>query len=187
MLQPTPDPPDAPTTLYAAVAALPANSKWSIDHLDVQDNGQAFATAIIMGQATAISDGSYKDRVGTSASMLHGSSRSHVIASVNVVPGRPSEQSAYRSELSGIIGSLTTIRLVCQLHNIQSGSVTIGLDGYEAMRQSSGNWPLDPQQTDFDMLKAIRLLQPAISPSMSSGLRFAATRTTTSRSRISAF
>lgn len=45
---------------------------------------------------------------------------------------------------------------VCRVHDIQSGSITIGLDGEQALIQASGDWPLSPSQADFDMLHDIR-------------------------------
>ena len=110
--------------------------KWSVESVDVVDNGRSFAAAIIRGTARAVSDGSFKNEMGTSASILfHTKSKDpNRIISVNSVPGNREEQSAYRSELAGISGSLSVIAAVCTVHDIQSGSITIG-----ATRWQKGN------------------------------------------------
>jgi hypothetical protein len=41
------------------------------------------------------------------------------IISVNSVPGNSDEQSAYRSELVGVSGSLSIIEAVCTVHDVQ--------------------------------------------------------------------
>jgi hypothetical protein len=53
-----------------------------------------------------------------------------------MVPGWEDDQSPYRSELTGIVGSLTLLLAVCYSFDIQSGSVTLALDGDSAMKQA---------------------------------------------------
>ena len=74
----------------------------------------------------------------------------------NAVPGNPDEQSSYRSELSGISGSLAVISAVCDKYGIVSGSVKIALDGQQVMLKSRSLWPLSPSDKDFDLLTDIR-------------------------------
>lgn len=115
---------------------------------------------IISGQATAVSDGSFKevkgDRFGTSSFVLRGANRAAGALGVNSVPGNYHEQSAYRSELAGISGSLAIISAICDKYDITSGSITIALDGEQALLNASSTWPLSPQDADFDMLTDIR-------------------------------
>jgi hypothetical protein len=59
-------------------------------------------------------------------------SRARLI-SVNSVPGNREEQSAYRSKLAGVSGSLSLIAAVCMVHDIHSRSIAICLDGKQAM------------------------------------------------------
>jgi hypothetical protein len=56
----------------------------------------------------AVSDGSFKNAIGISASILFYSKATdpNRIISVNSVPGNREEQSAYRSELAGVSGFL---------------------------------------------------------------------------------
>jgi ribonuclease HI len=54
---------------------------------------------------------------------------------------------------------------ICRIHDIQEGSITIGLDGYEdlqaaagyqALQAATGNWPLNPERPNFDLIMDIR-------------------------------
>jgi hypothetical protein len=74
----------------------------------------------------------------------------------NWVPGTPTDQSAYRSELAGIAGILSVIAIIIQHYDITNGSITIALDGYSALDQSAAETPLRIGQPDFDILQDIR-------------------------------
>ena len=145
-------------TILGALDQRPLQDKWSVQSSDIVDNGSFIAAAIIRGDARAVSDGSFKNEMGTSASILfHSRSKDpRRILSVNYVPGNREEQSAYRSELAGISGSLSIISAVCSVHDIQTGAITIGLDGEQALISASEDWPLNPESPDHDLLTDIR-------------------------------
>lgn len=146
--------PNTTLSLQALHAASP--SKWSIYNFDCDDEGLEMADAIRQGYAKAVSDGSYKDQQGTSGFCLFGHTDAISLASVNGVPGSPSVQSAYRSELAGIAGIITAVELICTKHSIMQGDIEVGLDGSKAMNQTKGDWPLQPSQADFDLLMDLR-------------------------------
>jgi hypothetical protein len=129
-----------------------------VQSADVVDNGRSIAAAIIRGSARAVSDGSFKNAMGTSASILFHSKATdpNRIISVNSVPGNCEEQSAYCSELTGVSGALSLIVAVCIVHGIHTGSIPIGLDGEQAMIAASEDWPLSPAHPDYDLLKGIQ-------------------------------
>ena len=147
-----------PTTILDALNNCPDLDKWAVQSVDVVDNGRSIAAAIIRGDARAVSDGSFKNEMGTSASILFHtrSTDPYRIISVNSVPGNRNEQSAYRSELAGVSGSLSTIAAVCVVHDINTGSISIGLDGEQALIAASEDWPLNPERPDYDLLIDIR-------------------------------
>jgi hypothetical protein len=60
----------------------------------------------------------------------------------NWVPGTPTDQSAYRSELAGIAGILSVVAITIQHYDITKGSITVALDGYSAQDQSATKTPL---------------------------------------------
>jgi hypothetical protein len=127
----TNQPETTPCFIRAALDLLKKLDKWSVQSADVVDNGRSIAAAIIRGSTRAVSDGSFKNAMGTSASILFHSKATdpNRLISVNSVPGNREEQSAYRSKLAGVSGSLSLISAVCMVHDIHTGSITIGLDG----------------------------------------------------------
>ena len=147
-------------TIHQILASRPSDDHWAVTRVEIPNDGIHLAMGIISGQATAVSDGSYKeeagDHYGTSAFVLRGANRSAGALGINSVPGHNHEQSSYRSELAGISGSLAIIAAVCDKYGITSGSITIALDGEQAMLNASSSWPLSPQDTDFDLLTDIR-------------------------------
>ena len=145
-----------PQSLIEHIHALPDTDQWASQQIEVTDEGQDLAHGITDGTATAISDGSFKKGYGTSCSILRGSTITTRIISINTVPGPTDSQSAYRSELAGISGSLLIIQAICNMHHIQNGCITIGLDGQSAMKSVSQKQQPKPQQPDFDLLCDIR-------------------------------
>jgi hypothetical protein len=153
-----PTPTSQPDRLADLLTTAPPLDCWAAGLIHVVDNGRLFAAAILRGEARAVSDGSFKNEMGTSASVLyHSTSKdpNHMVG-VNAIPGNCNEQSAYRSELAGILGSIAITAAICQLHDIQDGSITFGLDGIQALRAAAGNWPLNPEPPDFDLITDIR-------------------------------
>jgi hypothetical protein len=112
----------------------------------------------IRGSVRAVSDGSFKNAMGASASILFRfkATDPNRLISVNSVPGNREEQSAYRSKLAGVSGSLSLISAVCMVHDIHTGSITIGLDSKQAMIAASEDWPLSPARPDYDLFTDIR-------------------------------
>jgi hypothetical protein len=97
-----------------------------------QDKCQAILIAITKGTARTISDGSYNSLTHKGTSSLTIVADKHNIDPLdgdNWVPGLPTDQSAYRSELAGIAGILSAVVVIIQQYDITSGSITIALDG----------------------------------------------------------
>jgi hypothetical protein len=110
------------------------------------------------GAIQAVSDGSFKSQHGTAAWMIVISSEC-VIYGSTVAPGDPSDQSAYRSELTGLYGIAMSIRYL-ELHFDFRGSVTIGCDGLSALRKASTECDFtNPNEPQFDLITAIRQLR----------------------------
>ena len=66
------------------------------------------------------------------------------------------DQSAYRSELAGVIAALAILDVLVRHHDISYGAVTIALDDDSALIQSGGDWPLRVDQPFFDYFQVIR-------------------------------
>ena len=70
--------------------------------------------------------------------------------------GPASSQSAYRSELAGVIVSLTILNVIVCHNSIIEGAVTIVLDDLTVMGEAGGDWPLSLDQKCFDYLQIIQ-------------------------------
>lgn len=143
-------------TLEEIFDLMHSQDRWAVDGFSTEDEGLALAEGIISGTATAVSDGSYKNGIGTSGFVLRGAMRRLGAIGDNVVPGNPCEQSSYRSELAGISGVLAVVLAICKKYDITQGCITMALDGEQAMLKARSVWPLSPTDTDFDLLTDIR-------------------------------
>jgi hypothetical protein len=135
---------------------MPTGDRWAADNFHTDDSCWSLAEGIINGTATAVSDGSYKDQIGTSGFVLRGLHRKLSAIGNNVVSGNPAEQSSYQSELAGILGTLAVVAATCRRYDITDGSILVALDGEQALLKASSSWPLSPTDTDFDLLCDIR-------------------------------
>jgi hypothetical protein len=137
----------------------PADIKWAVQRFATQDEGQNVATAIRSGHAIAVCDGSYKDSFGTAAFVLEGATSANRVVAVHIVPGAPEEQSSFRSELSGILGVVYMVQLICTTYQITSGSICLGCDGEQALTQAldeTKSGRVEVKRSDYDILSAIR-------------------------------
>jgi hypothetical protein len=141
---------------YVSYIRNQSRDKWTVGKFSATDEGLDFADAIRAHTAIAVSDGSYKDNRGSSASILVGNDINKAILSANYVPGDSASQSAYRSELAGISGSLTHISAVCEKYNIESGTVTLALDGESALKAVSKSVTPSAHWSDYDLIMDIR-------------------------------
>ena len=106
------------TMINDALLLRPRGDRWAVDVLGNNDNGRSVAMAILKGTARAISDGSFRDQLGTSSTVIYGDEEHNRMISVNAVPGHRQEQRAYRSELAGIKGALAIHESVCKVQDL---------------------------------------------------------------------
>ena len=165
---PPPSPPVAlaPTTLAQAVDLLPEKQSWAVSELLSHDEGRGMAQAISQGQAMAVSDGSFDQGTSTSAFIITKRKRDGKmfcnLTGSNVVPGIQEEQDSYRAELGGVMGIVTSVALLCQLHQLDSGSLEIGLDGKSAKEAIFSDTPPAVDAKAYDLLRAVRGLMASL-------------------------
>ena len=114
-----------------------------------QDQGLVVAQAITKGNATGISDGSFKHNRGTAACIIEANNNNNNsrVCAVHDTPGNSTDQSPYRSELGGISMMLLIIQGVIRYYGITQGSIELGLDGKS---DGTGEWKLySPPKTTF--------------------------------------
>jgi hypothetical protein len=110
------------------------------------------------GTIQAVSDGSFKASHGTAAWMAVISSVC-IIYGLSVSPGEASDQSAYRSELTGLYGIAMTIRHLERKFSFR-GKVIIGCDGLSALTRASFDCDFtNPNEPQFDLITAIRQIR----------------------------
>jgi hypothetical protein len=103
----------------------------------------------------AVSDGSFKNGHGTTAWILYASESCNCIGRV-VVPGQSQDQSAYRSELTGLYAIAVSIFFLESQYHVQ-GKVIVGCDGLSALRQVSKPLDfIDPSVPQYDLILATR-------------------------------
>jgi hypothetical protein len=124
---------------------MPFDSKWAIQEHALPSDLRPIIASLCLGTARAISDGSFKDKFGTSAFTI-------LDAFLNIVPGHPDDQGAYRSELAGLHGTWA---------GIASGSVEVGCDGLSALNKAFDTWPPEPANPHFNLLSALRKMIPS--------------------------
>ena len=110
-----------------------------------------------------MSDGSFNPTLQRASSsfiiaLAENSNIDILLSGSNFVPGLPEDQSAYRSELAGILGVLYSVEILVTHFHTTSGSITIALDGESALDEARGDWPLQIHQPHFDLLQVIRVL-----------------------------
>jgi len=108
----------------------------------------------------AFSDGSFKETCGTAAWIIGTEDYGDMISGRAICPGGPTDQSAYRSELSGLYSILAVIHQLCLFYEVKEGQVEIGCDGSAALRIAFGRDPiLSSDIPDFDLVGAIYSLR----------------------------
>lgn len=143
---------------------MPARSapdkKWSTQNAQHLANGRSeLAQAIQSLTAMGVSDGSFKDQYGTAAWTIQAPNSMAHLTRVNIIPGAPNIQSAYKSELGGLYGIIVAVEALCEHYDIDSGSITIACDGESALHYAfdwENKWLL--KTPHLDLILAIQTM-----------------------------
>jgi hypothetical protein len=133
--------------------------RWAVSSFAVADGGAVIAEAIRQGIAVAVCDRSFKDAFGTAAYVLEGATMAKRMVVVLVTPGEPSDQSPYRSKLSGLFGVVTMVHIICEQFKITSGAIEVGCDCKSALRHVFGKGPgfeAGMKDPDYNLQSVIR-------------------------------
>ena len=130
--------------------------RWVLEDTETpDDDGKAIAATIIQGNAKCISDGSTKERLGTSAAIMVMEDETKAYLIKNRVPGVDDEQHSYRSELCGILANVLMINIIAKIHDIQDGRITIGCDNESALWKCFLTDTTDTGDSSFDLIRVI--------------------------------
>jgi hypothetical protein len=149
-------PPEAhPTTLSMMVKTLGPSDMWEIEVLQIKDEGINVAKAIRAGKCRVVSNGLYQEGRTASAFTIHGQDPNKHVTTCNVVPLPCQDANSYRGELEGIFRTLTTLALICKLHNIHTGAAMVGLDGLSTFVNIQQEDAPPPHILHYDLVMAI--------------------------------
>ena len=151
----TPAPPPIPNDFSDHLQLLPATAHWALQSMVRIGNMLELSEALQSGTAVAVSDGSYKLNLGTSAFIVTTPGCSSHVRGANRVPGPLKEGDSYRCELAGLYGIILTVNALCQAHGISSGKCTIACDNDSAIRVCMPGFIPEPSQDSFDLVNAI--------------------------------
>lgn len=148
----------APQTFDKYLKSIPTLS-WCVSSINMLEDGKPLIEVITSGLTAnilAVSDGSFKDNYGAAAWTI-GTLELHDILHGKVVcPGAAKDQSAYRSELTGLYAMMTVLHHLCLFNGIEESYVELGCDGASAL---STIFDRDPVLTtdipDYDLVGAI--------------------------------
>jgi hypothetical protein len=96
ILAPSASPQPLSLSFSQTIEALPPDSKWAIQEHALPSDLRPIIASLHLGTARAISDGSFKNKFGTSAFTVLDTFDCSVLG-LNIVPGHPDDQGAYRS------------------------------------------------------------------------------------------
>ena len=103
----------------------------------------------------AVSDGSLRYTLGTSAFVIEGSSPAHRVLGYNRVPGPVEEGDSHRCELAGLYAIVNVVNCLCKLHEISSGSITIACDNTSALKPTAQDYLPHPRQKNLDLMQSM--------------------------------
>jgi len=149
------EPAATPSTLQEAILSLPSTCLWAVQHAKADYQGAAVAHAIAQGTAVAVSDGSLRHTLGTSAFVIEGPTSDHHVIGYNRVPGPVEEGDSHRCELAGLYAIVTTVNCLCHFHSITSGSITIACDNTGSLKPTAVDFLPHPRQKNLDLMQAL--------------------------------
>ncbi|CAJ1959901.1 unnamed protein product, partial [Cylindrotheca closterium] len=136
------------TTWEAASAEVDKYFGWTPEELEIVGDEGRLVEALLSGHLCVISDGSYKRALGTAAVQLlpRQGEKDRVIVWCQT-PGLPQDQSAYRSELIGLLAGIMVVDWLLQqwAPKLQSKPrVRIACDGFSALLNTFGDHRVSP-------------------------------------------
>jgi hypothetical protein len=117
---------------------------------------QDLIRAIHDGTAIAVTDGSYKDGMGTAAFTFRTTlADTREITLVHMTPGYPHDMTPYRAEMGGLFGIASFLHRLYHTHNLEAGQITVACDCKSALEKATSSKFPHPKSPDFDLLTDI--------------------------------
>ena len=152
IIRPQQQPPHC--TVLQQIAKLDDDVKWAIQSPTITGSIESLAREIEAGTVVAVSDGSLKCEFGTAAFTIEHSPTTR-IRGVNVVPGPIKEGDSHRCELAGLYGLVQCVRVICEVHNVTTGQITVACDNITALEVFDDEFQPHPKQANFDLTSSV--------------------------------
>jgi hypothetical protein len=121
-----------PVSINDAIAAYNSSLQRALTDMERRDDLMPIATSIRDGTTAAVTDRSFELQQGRSAFTLVDLTSGVQLTGANHTPGLKTDHCSYRSELTGIFGTVILFDCICQFSPITDGQVIIGCDNLEA-------------------------------------------------------
>ena len=158
-----PPSPTLPTESFRQFLIQKEMNTWEFAHIinDDPETLRILKGQLPLGTCRIVSDGSFFEatRTGTSALIMSCPDLDHPLIIQNRVPGRPEDQSAYRSELAGIYTAFRLEKaLVTFLDLPDTCHIAFGCDGEGALKSCFQSRGCTLKERDFDLISAVHTL-----------------------------
>ena len=132
--------------------------QWALQDIQTTLEIDELVEDIRNGKAVGVSDGSFKDEIGTAAWIIENASGTQRIMGRVHVPCHPSDQSAYRSEIAGLYAMVMVAESIKKTWALKEGNITIGCDGLISLNEAFEyvSRPTLCCQQQFDLLSGIQ-------------------------------
>ena len=146
------------TTFGAFLSSQIGGLRWAFLSVPHEVDGTGIAAAIADGHCIAVSNGSFKEEHGTAAGTLVDQNNVNIrLTRECIIPGAPSDQSAFRSKVAGLFSICHMVRLLCEYYHTRQGQIQVRCNGQEALfRVFSTTFEPSPRDAHFDLLIATR-------------------------------
>ena len=141
------------------ITTPPVTPKWWSQQVRGFHDIEEMLNGLIHGTAVCVTDGSFKETVGSAAFiMLPDLDSTNTFQGVNQTPGTPSTIDPYRAELGGIYACVAFINDLAHGYDLTDASITIGCDCSSALWNVFHKPVCNPQTSHFDLLAETREL-----------------------------
>ena len=112
--------------------------------------------AIRQGTAVAVTDGSFKDGLGTAAFTFKTNiSDERSLTFAHMTPGMDTDVNPFRAEVGGLYGIAKFLSRLHQHHDLSGGQITVACDCKGALERTQSDRPPRPKDPDADLYMEI--------------------------------
>ncbi|CAJ1959753.1 unnamed protein product [Cylindrotheca closterium] len=133
---------------------------WVPEVITIEGSADRLVQALLASTLGAVSNGSYKAKVGTACAQILTEDRRDIIWITCQTPGKFEDQSSTRSELIGLMASLLVLDWMSQAAQLKrfasQPSVEMACDGLIALDKSFSEVHLSSSGAQFDLVSTIR-------------------------------